>query len=105
MSIVIDYWVRKNDPLLGLEPQKYLPRLDRSNCFEGGLLLAENLYVYIAEGVAQGRRGRVFTVCAYRPSDKSVLWRQPCQDLAAALDYCQQLGAKSVHGESLEAVV
>ncbi|MCV6626275.1 MAG: hypothetical protein OIF38_09270 [Cellvibrionaceae bacterium] len=92
MSVVIDYWLRPNDPLLGLGPKQFLPKLTRANCFSGGLCLADKLYVYISEGRPQGRRHCVYAVSGYDLELGQQQWRQRFDSLNQALDYCAKLG-------------
>lgn len=89
MSTFVDYWLRLNNPIFGLAPEKYTLQLDRENWQVKGLK-TENFYYYISDSCPQGRHDSVFAIGEY-DCDTQRLTSIIVDDLGAALKKANEL--------------
>ncbi len=97
MSRAIDFWIRANSPFLGISPERCVEQIQRQNCFACGVLIHEQLYVYLAEGKVPGKGRSVYALIAYNPKSKQTLWQKNYTCLDQAIEQSQlQVNALSL---------
>lgn len=89
MSRAIDFWIRANSPFLGISAERCVEQIHRQNCFRSGVLIHEQLYVYLAQGKVPGKGHSVYALIAYNPQSKETLWQKNYTCLDQAIEQSQ----------------
>jgi len=99
MSTFVDYWLRLNNPIFGLAPEKFTEQLDPENWQLKGLK-TEQFYYYISDSCSRGREGSVYAIGEY-DCDTQLVTSIIVDDLNVALKRANELFLEKQTAEQL----